>query len=375
MILPWIVLGLLLLAPRAAAQDPEETDLNKLRERIEKTRREVENLKGEESGILNNLMKLDEDLGLTNRLLTGLESKRKQVEAGLGELEREAKDAESELDRRRRLLRTRLRALYQFGGYHEFEVLLGSQSVVDLVTRFDRLLRVVRRDDTLYRSVLDERVRLETARGELLSREEEIRRIEEERSRERSVLLRRKQDRRDLLGDVRNRRESHEKMVAELEEAEKELERIIASRMRQGGGEYLGPSLLEGGNARLPWPVDGRVVREFGKTRHPEFGTEVTNNGIDIGAPMGTDILCVAPGRVEYVSTLPGYGNCIIVAHGGGYYTLYAHAAEIRVSAGERVEQGRVLGTVGNTGSVSGSSLHFEIRQGTKPLDPSHWLR
>lgn len=369
------VLFLLFLPFRGAAQDSGSTDLTELRKRIDKTREEVENLKGEESGILKNLMKLDEDLGLTNRLLTGLESKRKQVEAGLGDLEREARDAEGDLDRRRGLLRTRLRALYQFGGYHEFEILFGSQSVTDLVTRFDRLLRVVRRDEALYRSILVERDRLRGAREELSAREQEIRRIEEERSRERAMILRRKEERRDLLGDVRSRRESHEKMVAELEEAEKELERIIASKIRQEGDEYIGPSLLEGGNARLPWPTKGRVVREFGKTRHPEFGTEVTNNGIDIGAPMGTEILCVAPGRVEYVSTLPGYGNCIIVRHGGGYYTLYAHAAEIRVSAGERVEQGRVLGTVGNTGSVSGSSLHFEIRQGTKPLDPSHWLR
>lgn len=369
------VLLCLLAIPMAATADPQEDDLSRLREKLQESRKQVENLKGEETGILKNLQKLDEDLGLTNRLLSGLEAKRKQVEGGLSDLEREANDAETDLGRRRWMLRGRLRALYQFGGYHEFEVLLGSSSVVELVTRFDRLLRVVRRDDSLYRSVLDERERLRSARDELAAREREIRQIEEERARERKALLGRKQERQNLLSDVRTRRGSYEKMVAELEESAKELERILAERVRNEGDVYLGPSLIDGGTAKLPWPVEGRVVREFGTTRHPEFGTVVTNNGIDIGAPSGTEIRSVASGKVEYVSTLPGYGNCIIVRHGGGYYTLYAHAAEILVSVGDRVAQGDVLGTVGNTGSVSGSSLHFEIRQGTKPLDPSRWLR
>ncbi|MFH1681842.1 MAG: peptidoglycan DD-metalloendopeptidase family protein [Candidatus Eisenbacteria bacterium] len=374
MIARLLLASLLVLALRASAG--EEEDLNALRSRIGKTRGEVERLRGEESGILKNLLKIDEDLSLTNRLLSGLESKRRRVEESLGTVTGEAHDAERELARRKETLRTRLRALYQFGGYHELEILLGSESVVDLVSRFGHLLRVVERDEALYRSVLAERSRLHEAREELASREREIRQIENERSRERGALLSRKRDRKEFLDDVRGRRESHEKLVAEMEEASRELERILAERSRAGAAdEPSGPSLFDGGSAKLPWPTEGKIVRRFGKSRHPEFGTEVTSNGIDIAAALGTEIRAVAPGRVEYVSTLPGYGNCVIVRHAGGYYTLYAHASEVRVSAGERVGQGDVIGTVGNTGSVSGSSLHFEIRKGTEPIDPLRWLR
>jgi len=365
-----------LLALWSGVSAGEEEDLNALRARIGKTREEANRLRGEEKGILKNLMKIDEDLTLTNRLLTGLESKRRKVEQNLGAVTGEARDAESVLERRREMLRRRLRALYQFGGYHQLEILLGSESVVDLVGRFGRLLRVVERDDALYRSVLAERARLHTAREELAAREREIRQIESERSREKTALLLRKKERKNFLDDVKRRRESHEKLVAELEEASRELERILAERAREGAPyEPSGPSLFEGGSAKLPWPAEGKIVRRFGKSRHPEFGTEITSKGIDIAAPHGAEIRAVAPGRVEYVSTLPGYGNCIIVRHGGGYYTLYAHASEVRVSAGDRVEQGDVIGTVGNTGSVSGSSLHFEIRKGTEPIDPLRWLR
>ncbi len=364
---------LLLFALPVLLAGSEEEDLGTLRKKIQDTRREIEDLSGQESGILESLMKLDQDLSLTNRLLTGLESKRRQTEGRLRELEDQALQSEDELGRRKELLRKRLRALYQFGGYHEFEILLSSESLVELVTRFDRLLRIVRRDDILYRSVLAEKERLEQAQRELAAKNDEIRAIEEERSREKKTLLGRKGERQELLDDVRSRRESYERLVAEMEEASRELEKIIAARER--GEEVLGPSLFDGGSAKLPWPVEGTVIQRFGRIRHPEFGTVVTNNGVDIQAPSGEEIRSVAPGRVEYVSTLPGYGNCIIIRHSGGYYTLYAHAAEILVRAGEQVEQGRVLATVGNTGSVSGSSLHFEIRKGTTPVDPLQWLR
>ncbi len=369
-----LLVGALLHDP-ASAQD-DDSALGNLRGRLRESRDEVKRLAGEESGILGSLMKLDENLTLTNRLLKGLESKRIRVVGEQEGLKKEEEDAARELEARRKLLRSRLRALYMFGGYHEFELLVGSTSVVDLVTRFDRIFRLARRDEELFRSVLDERERLEEARSELARRDQELKDVEKERGRERGRLLQRKSERKALLDDVRNKRESYERLVKELEEASRELERIIASRSRKPGEEdFSGPSPFDGGGDKLPWPVQGRVVRQFGKIRHPEYGTVVVNNGVDIEADYGTEIRAVAAGSVEYVSTLPGYGNCIIVRHGGGYYTLYAHASEILVAQGEVVGPGSVIARVGDTGSLSGNSLHFEVRKGTSPLDPMRWLR
>lgn len=367
-------LSVMLLAP-SVLHGSEENDLQNLRERIHDTRVEMETLAGKETGILSSIMKVDEELSLTNRLISGLESRRKQIEVDLEQLHIEKSAAEKELGRRRARLEMRLCSLYKFGGYHEFEVLFGSRSVSDLVSRFDRLVCIVSRDDQLYRAVAQESERLVRTREELARRGTEIRLIEEERSRERKGLIRRKQGRKDLLVSVQSEKRSYEKLVAELEEASRVLERIIAERSSHGEEDFSGPSLFDGGAGRLPWPVEGRIIRGFGSQRHPEFGTVLTNNGIDIDAAGGSEILAVAPGRVEYVSTLPGYGNCIIVRHGGGYYTLYAHASEILVTQGKAVGQGEALATVGSTGSVTGTSLHFEIRKGTKPLDPLQWLR
>ncbi|MBN1825147.1 MAG: peptidoglycan DD-metalloendopeptidase family protein [Candidatus Eisenbacteria bacterium] len=372
--LPWAAAFLLAAGVPALLAASEEEEMEKLRRRIRETRSEVEQLAGKESGILTNLMKLDEDLALTNRLLSGLEQRRRNIESGLEELTEDAREAEEELGRRRSLLRDRLRALYQYGGYHEFEILFSSRSVTELVGRFENMVRIVSRDDNLYRAVLDDRERVRRARDELAERDREIRSIEAERARERRALLQSQAGRRKLLQDVRGEKESHERLIAEMEEASRELERIIASRVRDAE-EIGGPSLFDGGAARLPWPVGGSVVRGFGSRRHPEFGTVVRNNGIDIDASGGAEIRSVAPGKVEYVSTLPGYGNCIIVRHSGGYYTLYAHASEVLVAAGARVAQGDVLATVGGSGSATGGSFHFEIRKGTEPLDPLRFLR
>lgn len=381
-LLPGLVIAMsamLFATPPAIAED-EEQSLEDIRGKIQETREEAKRLAGQESGILSGLMKLDEELTLTNRLLQGLESRRNRIEEQLSALEDEAGRAEGEYIRRRELLEERLVALYKFGGYHEFEVILGSASLVDLVSRFDRIFRVAKRDDQLWRAMEEERAKLDEARQGLVMRSEELKAVEDERSQERASLLGQKNKKRSLLTDVRGKRESFEKLAKELEAASKALEQIIAerearSRAIPGTEDYSGPSPFDGGGDRLPWPVRGKIIRKFGKIRHPEFGTEIPSNGIDIEAAYGTDIRAVAGGRVEYVSTLPGYGNCIIVQHGGGYYTLYAHASEILVSQGQTVTPGSLLAKVGDTGSTSGSSLHFEVRKGTKPLDPMRWLK
>jgi septal ring factor EnvC (AmiA/AmiB activator) len=116
------------------------------------------------------------------------------------------------------------------------------------------------------------------------------------------------------------------------------------------------------------------VVGEYGAQVHPRFGTKTFRHGVDIGVAEGTRITAVAPGHVLYTGWFRGYGNLIILDHGGEYYTLYGHAAEIRVSEGDEVRQGQVIGAVGDTGSLEGARLYFEVRHQGRPQDPTQWL-
>jgi septal ring factor EnvC (AmiA/AmiB activator) len=172
--------------------------------------------------------------------------------------------------------------------------------------------------------------------------------------------------------------------VGELTEAAKRLEafiRELQAKQRRlakvpppapGDGPRAGFGSLRG---RLPWPADGRIVGGFGPQVHPRFGTKTFRNGVDIEAAEGTEVAAVYAGHVVYTGWFKGYGNLIILDHGNEYYTLYAHVADIHVKEGDDVRQAQHIGTVGDTGSLAGPRLYFEVRFQGKPQDPTEWLR
>jgi septal ring factor EnvC (AmiA/AmiB activator) len=121
-------------------------------------------------------------------------------------------------------------------------------------------------------------------------------------------------------------------------------------------------------------PADGPISVGFGKVVNPRFNTVTIQNGVDIEAAAGAPVHAVAPGRVVHAGWFKGYGNLIIVDHGGGYHTLVAHLASMRTAQGEDVEAGTVIGTVGDSGSLKGAYLYFELRERGKPVDPRPWL-
>jgi septal ring factor EnvC (AmiA/AmiB activator) len=115
-------------------------------------------------------------------------------------------------------------------------------------------------------------------------------------------------------------------------------------------------------------------VAGFGKKVHPQFNTVVMQNGIEIGAPAGAPVKAVAPGVVRFADWFKCYGNLVILDHGDGYYTVYAHLADLRVRSGQEVPAGALLGVVADAGPLEGPSLYFEVRFHKMPLDPQAWL-
>ena len=131
------------------------------------------------------------------------------------------------------------------------------------------------------------------------------------------------------------------------------------------------------GQGSLDWPVRGTLVGRFGPEKHPRFNTVIMNNGIDIESTAGTPVRAVAKGRVDFTNEdYSSFGQVVIVNHGDGYYTLYAHLSEILVRQGEEVQSGQTIGKVGDSGtSLKGTVLHFEVRKGSAALDPESWLK
>jgi len=124
----------------------------------------------------------------------------------------------------------------------------------------------------------------------------------------------------------------------------------------------------------LLWPADGDLVGFFGRQKHPTFDTYVRKKGIEIASKEGSAIWAVSGGEVVYADWLRGYGLVVIVDHGNNYFTFYAHASKLLVKEGATVAKGAVLGETGSSGLTNRNVLYFELRKGTKPVNPLRWL-
>ena len=225
--------------------------------------------------------------------------------------------------------------------------------------------------------------------------EKEKKSLEEKRTRittYRETALKRKGEieknkkvRETLLTKTEKERIAYQKRVRKLEKASKELESLIrnleAKKKETIEQARLASLAFRQKKRRLPWPtISHQVTKSYGKHQHPQYKTYTFHKGIDIKAPQGAEVWAASKGSIVFAqwSQKPGlreYGKMVMIAHGGGYYTLYAHLDSILVKENQEVEGGELIGKVGQTASKKGSYLYFEIRKDGAPLNPLHWLR
>jgi len=174
----------------------------------------------------------------------------------------------------------------------------------------------------------------------------------------------------DLLASVSAEQNRMSRVIAELEQTEKELAGMVSDMQ-----STVGTSGFRARKGQLPFPTKGMVEVGFGKIVNPRFNTVTVQKGLDIRAGEGAQVQSVGTGTVVFAGWLKGYGNLVIVDHGGNFHSLYAHLANMQVEVGNAVEEGEAIGQVGDTGSLKGSFLYFEIRKGGQAVDPLPWLK
>jgi septal ring factor EnvC (AmiA/AmiB activator) len=214
--------------------------------------------------------------------------------------------------------------------------------------------------------------RLRDERDALEAEGQRLERIRAETAAARASLERTRQRQDRLLDELRRDRTRREAAADELRAAAASLSAVVDSRTV--AGDDFRPA-LEPFRGLLDPPLEGRVVEEFGDVVHPRFKTRVPHPGIDIAAPEGTPFRALFEGRVVYATWLRGYGLTAIVDHGHGVVSVYAHASALVVEEGEEVLRGQNIGYVGETGSLKGPVLYFELRLDGRPVDPVPWLR
>ncbi len=364
--------GALLLAAALAAGSPR-AQLDALEARRRAEERAARMLLEQERSILDTLAEAETALALARAEWKRVETERAQAEARLHHARGAEGAAQARMAAKLAELRPRLLARARMGSLGELQILLAARDLADLVSRRYLMDRILSRDLALLadaRAALADRERaraereLEAGRLQLLAVEVEDRRAQAEARRE---------ERETLLGALRSARTFHERAAAEASAQARKLAEFVATLPPPRAGPP-GAAGFAARRGRLPLPAQGPITVGFGRVVNPRFNTVTVQNGIDLAAPPGAPVWAVAPGRVVHAGWFKGYGNLVIVDHGEGYHTLVAHLASMKTAMGEEVAAGDVLGTVGDSASLKGPYLYFEIREKGRPLDPRPWL-
>jgi septal ring factor EnvC (AmiA/AmiB activator) len=166
--------------------------------------------------------------------------------------------------------------------------------------------------------------------------------------------------------------------LKELEQAALRLQKMMDEMSQRTVGKPQDAPTgagLDGVRGKLEWPVKGEVTSAFGKSKHPEFAVEVFRKGIEIEAPVGQEIRAVEKGRVAFADRFSGYGKMVIVDHGERFFTIYAHLSDILKKKGDEIRRGEVLGLAGDSDSLAGAKLYFEMRKDGHSIDPVPWFQ
>ncbi len=301
------------------------------------------------------------------------EAERADAEALLSHAREAEGAAQQRMQERLALLRPRLLARGRMGRTGSLQILLASRSLSDLVKRHYLMDRILTRDMEILGEAKAAHALREQARAEREVEADRIRELSLEAEDRRKLAEARKEERETLLAALRGARAFHERAAAEVRTQAKQLAEFVATLPPPRAG-LSGPGGFAAQRGRLPSPAPGPVTVGFGRVVNPKFNTVTVQNGIDIAAQRGAPVRAVAAGLVVHAGWFKGYGNLVIVDHGEGYHTLVAHLATMRTAMGEKVDQGAVLGTVGDSGSLKGAYLYFEVREKGRPVDPRAWL-
>jgi septal ring factor EnvC (AmiA/AmiB activator) len=364
--------------PPARAAEAER-ELEGIKKEMEKERRGITQVKKKEGSVLESLAKLDGELEKKNKELKRVNAALGSVLADIKKKETEARRLNSSIDVRRDLLRQRARALYKWQRTGSPVVLLnGAGSIAELMQRRRYLKITLDYDRSLVDRLSDESERQQILRKELQQKKGEVNRQRQSLTDIQESIRLDRQKKQAMLASLRREKETRRRALKELEQAAHRLQKMMDEISRRSASlpkEAPAGSGFEAMRGKLDYPVRGAVSGGFGRTRHPEFSAELFRKGIDIDAPVGEEVRAVEAGKVVFADRFSGYGRMMIVDHGRRYYTVYAHLAELFKKTGDTIRKGEPIAQVGDSDSLAGARLYFEIRKDGRPVDPAPWFK
>jgi len=351
--------------------------LDSIKKELELGREKLKILKQQEGSVIAQLEQLEINISTSQNYLTRISHKIDTTTHLISLLEIQLDSANKELQIRQQIMKKRLRAMYKAQIAGANNLLMSSQNLSQILHRAKYFSELGKYDRRLLSSIKSAKEKVGQNKERLEKERKKLLELKETKQLEYSALLNEQNEREKLLKEVRAQKENYIKMIKTLENAQKELEKIILSLEKKKNirttYEKSLNAAFESKKGFLPWPVNGKVTSKFGKVVHSVYKTVTMNTGIEISAKKGEKVICIASGKVVYIGTMRGLGNIVIVDH-GGYYSAYAKLDVINVNINDDVKKGTILGNLGDSLGIEPPKLHFEIRREGEALDPEEWL-
>ncbi|MFO7751153.1 MAG: peptidoglycan DD-metalloendopeptidase family protein [Desulfobacteraceae bacterium] len=345
-----------------------------IRKKIARQRKKNASFSKKESEIIEGLNEIDLLLNTMRGKIAASSQALDRVNSDMAAIAQERKELVAKIDRNKEYVKARLNALYRIRMVGRLEMLAMPDSFYDFLLQENALKRVLASDFDLLDQQIRNKERLERLPGLLEKKRKEQAALQETLNAQMGTLKAESQKRRSILKEIRKKKKLGKAALASLETAAARLEKEIRGLSSKPGtsGET---SFSSHRNTKFNMPVNGRIIATFGPSQNSDYSSFTFQSGIDIKVDRGEPVRSVFRGRILYSQWLKGYGNLIIVDHGENYYTLYAHVQETFKEKGDLVGTGEVIATAGDTGSMQGVCLHFEIRHHGKPVNPLKWLK
>ena len=353
---------------------PEETnsqqdELERIKKELQEKREKVEELNKKQKDIFVKLKDYEDEIELTSEFLRKMDKKIFELTFDLKLEQKRIGQTQKDLDQRKALLASRLKQIYKHGRINPAYYFLESSSAWEILKNYKYLSIVVEQDKKLAQKIYLDKTWMEKNKKKISSDLSQLESLKKEKAKESNTLKKRKKSYEKLLKEISKEKKYYNLAISDLEKSKKRIEDLLESYEKKVVVVETPKGIFETLKGRLFWPAEGKISLNYGEQTDSKFKTKIFNPGIDIRNQPGREVKACTSGKVLYSSWLRGYGNFVILAHGNGYYTLYARLSEVLVNEGEEVES---LQTIGKTGT---DDLHFEVRKGKKDLDPLEWLK
>ena len=353
-----------------ALADDLEDQLADLQRQAEEQQAKTNEASAKVENVSERLRQIQEELRVAKAEYKEVKGQLDSVEDKISDNTELLEKTEADLKVKNKKLQQRVRDIYINGQISYVDVLFGAKDFADLMTRMDVLKRIIKHDYDLIMKVKEEKATVENTRAQLEKDKAEAEVLVADAQAKKAKVEDKESEQQVLLDQAIYDRDTSERMYEEIMAASQEVANMIRRSQMSSAG-YSGAPAGAGG---MIWPISGPITSEFGWRTHPIFGTSRFHSGLDIGGDYGMPIYAAASGTVIYAGWISGYGNAVIIDHGGGVTTLYGHNDSLNVSEGENVAQGQVIAMCGSTGNSTGPHCHFEVRENGEPVSPYGYL-